>query len=393
MKHLNLHKAMTLTSALVLSLILALGCFGLSVAQADDDIAEVVISEIMKNPDNVYGDEYGEWFELYNPSNKDININGWTIEDDDDDSHEINNEGALIIPAKGYLVLGSNSDFATNGNVPVDYAYDYSEFSLYNRYDEIVIRDTDENVIDSVRYNWGANATFPDLEGASMALVDLDSDNSVGENWCRSNTMFADPDHLDYCNWCNDHGTPGAANSFSIADPGDVVINEIMKDPDAAYDSSGEWIELYNSTNKDIDITGWTIADNDTDSHAIAPYVEDTGDGSLIIPAKGYLVLGRNYNTAYNGDVEVHYEYWGFNLGNVGDEVILLDSCSNVIDIVEYNGGDNSTFPDPEGASMALKDPDSDNNDAENWCTSTTPWNDGDSGTPGEANDCPEEED
>jgi hypothetical protein len=224
-----------------------------------------------------------------------------------------------------------------------------------------------------------------------MALVDLDPDNNVGENWCRSNTMFADPTTCDYC---NDHGTPGAANSFSIADPGDVVINEIMKNPDAAYDSSGEWIELYNPTGKDIDITGWTIADNDTDSHAIAPYVEpgETGDGSLIIPKKGYLVLGRNENTLYNGNVPVDYEYWGINLGNVGDEVILLDSCSNVIDIVEYNGGDNSTFPDPEGASMALRDFDSDNNDAENWCTSTTPFGDGDSGTPGEANDCPEEE-
>ncbi|MDX1500714.1 MAG: lamin tail domain-containing protein, partial [Thermoanaerobaculia bacterium] len=45
-------------------------------------------------------------------------------------------------------------------------------------------------------------------------------------------------------------------------------------------------------------------------------------------------------------------------------------------------------FPDPNGASMALIDPSLDNNAGGNWCTSSTPFGDGDRGTPGAANDC-----
>ena len=46
------------------------------------------------------------------------------------------------------------------------------------------------------------------------------------------------------------------------ADPGDVVINEIMQNPSAVGDTDGEWFELYNPTGSDIDIEGWTIADH-----------------------------------------------------------------------------------------------------------------------------------
>src|SRR5690606_4945346 len=45
-------------------------------------------------------------------------------------------------------------------------------------------------------------------------------------------------------------------------------------------------------------------------------------------------------------------------------------------------------FPDPDGASMALIAPELDNNIAENWCESTTPFGAGDLGTPGNANNC-----
>jgi len=51
---------------------------------------------------------------------------------------------------------------------------------------------------------------------------------------------------------------------------------------------------------------------------------------------------------------------------------------------VEYDGGPE--FPDPTGASMALLDLESDINDGANWTESTTPYGDGDLGTPGEAN-------
>jgi len=132
----------------------------------------------------------------------------------------------------------------------------------------------------------------------------------------------------------------------------------------------------YNTTNHDIDIQYCDIRDNDTDSHTIS--------NSVVIPSLGYVVLARNGNTEENGGVIEDYMYSSFVLGNASDEIIL--ECDTVeIDRVEYDGGPN--FPNPDGASMILDDPAHDNNIGSNWCVSTSPFGDGDLGTPGAQND------
>jgi predicted extracellular nuclease len=160
-----------------------------------------------------------------------------------------------------------------------------------------------------------------------------------------------------------------------------VVINEIMQNPAAVGDSSGEWFELHNPSGIAVDIEGWTIQDNDSDSHVIA------NGGPLIVPAGGFLVLGNNTDSGTNGGATVDYNYGGsFFLGNSADELVLLDGGLVEWDRVEWDGG--PAFPDPTGASMSLVDPALDNNVGENWCESPTPFGDGDLGTPGAANNC-----
>ena len=161
----------------------------------------------------------------------------------------------------------------------------------------------------------------------------------------------------------------------------DVVINEIMQNPSAVGDSSGEWFELVNTTGATIDIDGWTIKDDGSDSHVI-----DNG-GPLNIPAGGYLVLGNNTDSGTNGGLTVNYNYGGsFFLANGADELVLLDASQLEIDRVNWDGG--ATFPDPNGASMSLLDTALDNNVGDSWCTSTSAFGDGDLGTPGAANSC-----
>jgi hypothetical protein len=165
--------------------------------------------------------------------------------------------------------------------------------------------------------------------------------------------------------------------------PGDVIINEIMKNPAAVTDALGEWLELFNTTSHPIDIDGWTIRDNESDFHVI-----DNG-GPLVLPANGYLVLGANGDSSINGGVHVDYDYLGFFLGNAGDEVILIDNgVPNGLEIDRVVYDDGITFPDPVGASMALSAPDLDNDLGGNWCVSSVPYGDGDLGTPGAPNDC-----
>jgi len=175
----------------------------------------IVVNEIMQNPSQVY-DDSGEWFELYNPTAAEVDINGWTIRDNDTNSHVINNGGPLLIAPNGYLVLGNNANEATNGGVQVDYVYP-SSWVLANGDDEVVLLDASLNEIDRVEYDGGPQ--FPDPNGASMALADPALDNNVGANWYRENTIrYGD----------GDYGTPGWRNGappFDTEPPYVVLTN------------------------------------------------------------------------------------------------------------------------------------------------------------------------
>ena len=169
----------------------------------------------------------------------------------------------------------------------------------------------------------------------------------------------------------------------SLPEPGDIVINEIMQNPYAVVDTHGEYFELYNATDDEIDINGWTVRDNGSDS-----FVIDNG-GPLTIASHGYIVLGNDGDSMTNGGYTCDYAYSGMYLGNSEDELIL-EYGRTIIDSVYWDNG--VTFPDPTGASMEL-DPahqnSVENDDGANWYTAYTPYGDGDSGTPGSANPGP----
>ncbi len=170
---------------------------------------------------------------------------------------------------------------------------------------------------------------------------------------------------------------------------GDLVINEVMQNPSAVFDDAGEWFELYNPGPNAVDIEGWTVKDDGSDSFVIA-----APGGSLVVPAGGYVVIGNNADTATNGGVNVDYA-WGAGemfLGNGTDELELLDASLNSIDRIVWDNG--ATFPDPNGSSMSLNVAfanTTDNDDGVNWSVflcpiGGSPFN-GDDGTPGAVND------
>lgn len=164
-------------------------------------------------------------------------------------------------------------------------------------------------------------------------------------------------------------------SSVRAISPGDLVINEIMKDPSIVSDSNGEWFELYNPTDNAILLDGLEIKDASTDHFVIA-------SPSATINPKGFFILGRNADEATNGEVKVDYQYSNFILGNDDDEIILF-SGSTEIDRVEYN---NTNFPHTAGKSLSLANPDLDNNLGSNWLSANLQYGAGDFGTPGQEN-------
>lgn len=154
----------------------------------------------------------------------------------------------------------------------------------------------------------------------------------------------------------------GADSSTNLT--GQLVISEIMQNPDSVSDTQGEWFEIYNPGSTPVDINGWTIKDDDSDSHKI------THTGPLNVPPMGYLVLGRNGDSTQNGGYTANYVYTGINLSNTEDEIILQNKSGQIVDKVVYSNKD--PWPVPTGRSMVLKDNSSDNSNGSNWKNSTT---------------------
>ncbi len=323
------------------------------------------------------------------------------------------NGDALLLPVTNYQTIVSNNPVPNSAAFGTPILLDLQGHSIRsiecNDDGCLIVGGPFATTNDFRLYTWtGNSADSPELRAADLTaqanmsafegIVELPSGPFLGSDGDNIEvTLLIDCGTFDYYGdgteakdlpndewkkFRTEKVTLGTVEIPPVANPGDIVISEILQNPAAVTDADGEWLELFNTTLGDIDINGWIIADNGSDTIII-----DNG-GPLVIEAGAYLVIGANSDTMLNGGVMVDYAYdSGFTLANGADEVILIASDSTEIDRVEYDGGPD--FPDPEGASMALQATNFDNNDGANWCEAVTAYGDGDLGTPGAPNDCP----
>ena len=164
---------------------------------------------------------------------------------------------------------------------------------------------------------------------------------------------------------------------------GQIVITEVMPNPQAVADSRGEWFELYNAGTDKVDIQGWKIRDvSSSNVHTLPSTVFEVEPGAYVLFAEE--------STNNGGLPTADYDYSGITLGNSGtDGVTILNSMDEVQDTVSYT----ASWPWGNGESMSFKDPTvmnptTANDSSGNWCTETATYGDGDKGTPGMASVC-----
>jgi hypothetical protein len=157
---------------------------------------QVIVTEFMANPAASL-DADGEWLELFNPGNAPVDINGWTLKDNGQDSHTIASSGPLVVPARAYLLLGRSRDKALNGGVNVAYAY--SAFFLANTEDEVILLDAQNKLIDSFSYSPVKGFTIPN--GASLSVKHPAADRNLAASWCAEPSAWPGSK--------GDKGTPG----------------------------------------------------------------------------------------------------------------------------------------------------------------------------------------
>lgn len=164
--------------------------------------SEIIITEFMANPAAV-NDNVGEYFELYNPTSSDINLNGWRYQDTGNGNWNIITED-IIVAAGSYKVFAASDDSTANGGI-VGALRLASSFNLANTRDGILLQKPDGGggwiSVDEIAYDNGDDA-WDITSGVSCKLIDLTGDNLDPANWDLSTTPYGD----------GDLGTPGGPN-------------------------------------------------------------------------------------------------------------------------------------------------------------------------------------
>ncbi|MFH1467103.1 MAG: MopE-related protein [Pseudomonadota bacterium] len=231
--------------------------------------------------------------------------------------------------------------------------------------------------------NRAADAYDPDDQGVALVARDADGDGyysaeDLGDD-CDDGDAGINPgaDDIPLDGIDQDCSGDDALPSPEDLLPGDLVITEVMADPDAVDDRYGEWFEIYNASGEIVDLMGLLVYD------ATSELFEVTA--SVVVEAEGVAVFARSADSGVNGGVTVDYAFSGMVLANNGD-AIVLDNGTEALDEVLWD----DTWPGGTGVAMAL-DPASwdavSNDDASAWCFATQAYGDGDLGTPGTAND------
>jgi len=169
---------------------------------------------------NYNEDEYvnpGDWVELFNPTNENIDIGNWVFKDEDND-HNFTIPANQVMSPGMYLVLCRDTlEFKDDFPSVLNFTGDLG-FGLSGGGELIRLFDSNGNLVDEVTYDdagpWPAEA---DGAGPTLELIHPFLDNGLGQNWSASDIYGGTPGIIN--------SVYSAENSNSIASG--IVINEI----------------------------------------------------------------------------------------------------------------------------------------------------------------------
>ncbi|MEJ2545139.1 MAG: lamin tail domain-containing protein, partial [Calditrichaceae bacterium] len=236
-----------------------------------------------------------------------------------------------------------------------------------------------------------ASFTVDELSEVSLSYSISDTDILPGTGNLNADSWLINPDdanfYLQTKSPAINAGNPTTENDSdgSRSDMGayafcgetspNLVINEINYNSSGSFDS-GDWIELYNRTKSELDLSGWVFMD---ETHKPSYVFKN----SFIMPAESYLVLCRDtdkFNTQYP-DVENYYSELDYGLSGSGESLSIYTNNGFLVDSLTYN--DKLPWPieaDGNGSSLELVNPKIDNSQSANWKASIG------HGTPGSIN-------
>lgn len=285
---------------------------GSSKAPADAvTLSEIMISNKGSVPDNLGG--YPDYIELHNGSTERADISGYGLSDSLLEGAKYVFPAGTVLEPGAYVVVWCGGEAEDGMHAP---------FKL-SAGEEAVLFDASGRPLDTAVLN---------SVDSGMVL------RREGEVWTQAKPCPGYPK--------TEAGMAEYEASLKETEDIGLYINEFMASNATticdSFGSYSDWIELYNSTDTDMDISGFGISDN-----LSQPMKYRFPDGTTIA-AKGYLVVFCSGNEGMqNGELHAP-----FGLRSYGEDVVIANRAGRIIDSYSFKNQetDVSMARIPDGA-------------------------------------------
>jgi hypothetical protein len=313
---------------------------------------DVFVTEVLASP-AASGDAVGEWLEV--AARTDLDLNGVTVANSTGAADTLESPRCLRVQAGERAVLARSADAFINGGLPAPLATYAVPLSSLN--ERVVLRLGDAGLDEAQVY---ASAS-----GHAWQLDPLHLDAAGND----------DPTHfcLARGHWRpdggGDFGSPGAPNppcatstpspATTCVDPGtgatrairppargEVALSEVMADPAAVADATGEYIELH--LTQEADLNGLSLA--------VSSGPPSTVEAATCLSALAgaYPVFGRSRDDRLNGGLPALAGLFTFDLRNAGDRLELRALDGGVLDELTWTASTPGVSLQVSGARSCL---------------------------------------
>lgn len=274
-------------------------------------LSEIMISNKGSVPDNLGG--YPDYIELHNGSSEKADISGYGLSDSLLEGAKYVFPAGTVLEPGAYVVVWCGGEAEDDMHAP---------FKL-SAGEEAVLFDASGRPLDTAVLN---------SVDSGMVL------RREGEVWTQAKPCPGYPK--------TEEGMAEYEASLKETEDMGLYINEFMASNATticdSFGSYSDWIELYNSTDTDMDISGFGISDN-----LSQPMKYRFPDGTTIA-AKGYLVVFCSGNAGMqNGELHAP-----FGLRSYGEDVVIANRAGRIIDSYSFKNQetDVSMARIPDGA-------------------------------------------
>ncbi len=262
-------------------------------------VPPLIINEFLADPDGT--DTPNEFVEVVNAGTRAVDLAGWTLADGIKIRHTFG--PALLAPGEAMVVYGGgvrdSAQVATGGTL-----------SLNNTGDTLTLADPKGRAADIATWTGAKVETGVSLNRASDGADDED---------------FVLHGSLPGAFATMSPGTRADGNPWIGAPLGQLVINEVMPDPDGS-DRGGEFVEIINIGTASVNLDGFTLGD-------AANGARHTFDGTILLPGQVTVVYDSGQHDTIPGAIVA--SSGALSLNNT-EETVTLQDRDQVLDIVHY---------------------------------------------------------